>query len=199
MSRWDTIAAEQKYCTDRNIIEIRCPNNQYTGWLREKSGYSYNTLNPFGPPTVYTTIVHDLLRSNPIRTNNRYSLLFNVCYREEMKYSLGRVFGFIFETKTASAELAKSVNWTESLLPIIEYDFQNELHKEFAHMDKGLQECYAWYNTVWLKSYRNALKRKPVADSLRQARIEKLEDELSSLTGIDYRSVRTRRERKISK
>jgi hypothetical protein len=116
-----------------------------------------------------------------------------------MEYSLDRVFGFIFEAKKASAELAKSANWADSLLPIIEYDFQNELHKEFAHMDKGLQECYAWYNTVWLKSYRKALKRKLVTDSLRQARIEKLEDELSSLTGIDYRSVRTRRERRSSK
>lgn len=193
MSRWDKIAAEQKYCTDRNVIEMRCPNNKYTGWLREKSGYSYNTLNTFGPPTVYTTIVHDILRSIPVRTNNRYSLLFNVCYREQMEYSLDRVFGFIFEAKKASTELAKSVNWAESLLPIIEYDFQNELHKEFAHMDNGLQECYAWYNTVWLKSYRNARKRKPVADSLRQARIEELEDELSRLTGFDYRSVRTRR------
>ncbi len=199
MSRWDKISAEQKYVTDRYKIEMLCPNNMYTGWLREKSGYSYNTLNPVGTSTVYTTIVHDLLRSNPVRTNNKYSLLFNVCYREEMEYSLDRVFGFIFEAKKASAELAKSANWADSLLPIIEYDFQNELHKEFADMDKGLQECYAWYNTVWLKSYRKALKRKPVTDSLRQARIEKLEDELSSLTGIDYRSVRTRRERRSSK
>lgn len=109
-----------------------------------------------------------------------------------MEYSLDRLFGFIFEAKKASAELAKSANWADSLLPIIEYDFQNELHKEFAHMDKGLQECYAWYNTVWLKSYRNALRRKPVADSLKLARIEELEDALSRLTGIDYRAFRTK-------
>lgn len=199
MSRWDKISAEQKYCTDRNIIERRCPINKYTGWLREKSGYSYNNLSSLGPSTVYTTIVHDLLRSIPVKTNNKHNLLFNVCYREEMEYSLDRIFGFIFKTKKASAELAESVNWAESLLPIIEYDFQNELHKEFAHMDKGLQECYAWYSTVWLKSYRNARVRKPVVESLKQARIKELEDELSSLTGIDYRRVRMRRERVISK
>lgn len=198
MSRWDKIFSDQKYLAERNAIEIRCPNNKYTGWLREKSGNSYNTLDTYCP-VVYTTIIHDIVRSTPVKGNGKYELLFNVCYREQMEYSLDRVFGFLHKAAKPSANLAKSVKWTESLLPIIEYDFQNELHKEYAHMDKGLQECYAWYNTVWLKSYSNALQRKPVTDSLRQARIEKLEEELSSLTGIDYRSVRTRREREISK
>lgn len=198
MSRWDKIFSDQRYLAERNAIEIRCPDNKYTGWLREKSGNSYNTLDMFCP-TVYTTIIHDLVRSTPVKGNGKYELLFNVRYREQMEYSLDRVFGFLHKAAKPSADLAKSVKWLDSLLPIIDYDFQNELHQEYAHLDKELQECYKWYVTVWLKSYGNALKRKPVADSLRQARIENLEDELSSLTGIDYRAVRTRRERETSK